>query len=93
MSSVTRYQQGYPWNWCTFLQGTLTATMETMCKCMFQFNELRKKETAPYEMQMLFLEHLWQHADSIQIYTDGSKVEEGVGYEYVTGDWREYNEC
>ena len=50
-----------------------------------QFTELRKKETAPYEMQMLFLEHLLlAHADSIQIYTDGSKVEEGVGYAYVT---------
>ena len=44
-----------------------------------QFTELRKKETAPYEMQVLFLEHLLlEHADSIQIYTDGSKVEVGV---------------
>ena len=38
-------------------------------------------------MQMLFLEHLLLlHADSIQIYTDDSKVEEGVGYAYVTGE-------
>ena len=52
-----------------------------------QFTELRKKETAPYKMQMLFLEHLLlEHADSMQIYTDGSKVEEGVGYAYVTGE-------
>ena len=51
------------------------------------FTELRKKETAPYKMQMLFLEHLlFEHADSIQIYTDCSKVEEGVGYAYVTGE-------
>ena len=31
-------------------------------------------------MQMLFLEHLLlEHADAIQIYKDGSKVEEDVG--------------
>ena len=52
-----------------------------------QFTELRMKETATYEMRMLFVEHLLlEHADSIQIYTDGSKVEEVVGYAYVTGE-------
>ena len=36
---------------------------------------------------MFFLEHLLlEHADSILIYADGSKVEEGVGYAYVTGE-------
>ena len=72
-----------------FIKHTLNSTpfwlwkRDYICKEMFAFN---KKQIDPTIIKQLFINHQQDHADSIPIYTDGSKSDAGVGFAVVSSD-------
>ena len=52
-------------------------------ECCSDLLTIRKSELTDVEMRSIFLEHFSIHKDSIQVFTDGSKSVEGVGYAAV----------
>ena len=54
------------------------------CKELVGF---KKSQVADSEMRALFYEHFEDHKDSIPIYTDGSKSQDGVGFATVFPDF------
>ena len=50
-----------------------------LCTEMF---DLKKKQIPSHIIQRMFMDHAMNHIDSFQVYTDGSKTSEGVGYAF-----------
>ena len=49
-------------------------------------NRVSRKSSSAEELRLSFLEHSHVHTDSIALYTDGSKTNDGVGFAVVTAD-------
>ena len=58
-------------------------TLPTICKSLWLYT---KKEHSDDEFRHIFYKHVEEHEDCLQLYTDGSRSQTGVGYAVIFND-------